>query len=101
MGQRQLDSDQVGSEVYAQAAQFGWMPSDDVIIHAAGPEHGAAILNAHRDMQEAKSDLQDAQLGYFGKAAAAIKASNYDPGVADVLLQHAASEPEFADHVNQ
>src|SRR5262249_15758263 len=66
-----------------------------------GPEHGAAILNAHRDMQMAKSDLQDAQLGYFGKTAAAIKASNYNPGVADILLQHAAGEPELAEQANQ
>lgn len=100
MRQGQLDSNQVGSDVYSQAPQIGQMPSDDEIINAAGPEHGAAILNAHRDIQEAKSDLHDAKLSYFGKAAAAIKASNYDPGVADILLQHAAGEPEFADQAN-
>jgi hypothetical protein len=97
----QLDSDQVGSDVYAQPPQIGQMPGDDEILDAAGPAHGEAILNAHRDMLKAKSDLQEAQLGYFDKTAAAIQASNYDPGVADVLLQHAAGEPEFADQANQ
>lgn len=101
IGRGQLDGDQVSSDVYAQAPRIVQMPSDDEIINAAGPEHGEAILNAHRDMQEARADVQNAQLKYFGETAAAIKASNYDPNVADILLQHAAGEPEFADQVDQ
>src|SRR5258708_26259892 len=102
-GQGQYGRDEAGpSGVYAQAPPSGEAgPSDDDVINAAGPEHGEAILNAHRDMQDAKADLQDAHLAYLGKTAEAIKASNYDPDVAAVLFQHVAGQPEFADHVSK
>src|SRR5258708_12704112 len=102
-GQGQYGRDQAGpSDVYAQAPPSGQAgPSDDDVINAAGPEHGEAILNAHRDVQEAKANVQDAHLAYLGKTAEAIKASNYDPDVAAVLFQHVAGQPEFAAHVNQ
>src|SRR5258708_33215399 len=100
-GPDQYGGDQAGSDAYAQAPPIGQMPSDDDVINAAGPEHGEAILNAHRDVQQSKADLQDAQLNYLGKTAEAIKAADYHPGVAAVLLQHVGGEPDFADHVNQ
>ena len=100
-GPGQFGGDQAGSDAYAQAPPIGQGPSDDDVINAAGPEHGEAILNAHRDVQEAKANVQDAHLAYLGKTAEAIKASNYDPDVAAVLFQHVAGQPEFAAHVNQ
>src|SRR5258707_2328954 len=99
--QDQYGSGQAGSDVYGQAPPIGQGPSDDDVINAAGPEHGAAILNAHRDVQQSKADLQDAQLNYLGKTAEAIKAADYHPGVAAVLLQHVGGDPDFAAHVNQ
>src|SRR5258708_24059653 len=101
-GPEQYGSDQAGSDVYAQAPPIGQAgPSDDDVMNAAGPEHGAAILDAHRDVQQSKADLQDAQLNYLGKTAEAIKAADYHPGVAAVLLQHVGGDPDFAAHVNQ
>src|SRR5258708_19770207 len=101
-GPDQYGSDQAGSDVYAQAPPIGQAgPSDDDVMNAAGREHGAAILDAHRDVQQSKADLQDAQLAYLGKTAEAIKVAHYHPGVADVLLQHVGGDPDFADHVNQ
>src|SRR5258708_17201697 len=101
-GPDQYGSDQAGSDVYAQAPPIGQAgPSDDDVMNAAGREHGAAILDAHRDVQQSKADLQDAQLAYLGKTAEAIKAADYHPGVAAVLLQHVGGDPDFADHVNQ
>ena len=99
--QGQFGGDQAGSDVYGQAPPIGQMPSDDDVMNAAGPEHGEAILNAHRDVQQSKADLQDAQLNYLGKTAEAIKAADYHPDVAAVLFQHVGGDPDFADHVNQ
>src|SRR5258707_8699656 len=99
--QDQYGSGQAGSDVYGQAPPSGQMPSDDDVMNAAGPEHGAAILDAHRDVQQSKADLQDAQLNYLGKTAEAIKAADYHPGVAAVLLQHVGGDPDFAAHVAQ
>src|SRR5258707_5757067 len=100
--QGQFGGDQAGSDVYGQAPPIGQAgPSDDDVINAAGPEHGAAILNAHRDVQQSKADLQDAQIAYLGKTAEAIKAADYHPDVAAVLLQHVGGDPDFAAHVNQ
>src|SRR5258707_1115546 len=100
-GPDQYGSDQAGSDVYGQAPPSGQMPGDDDVINAAGPEHGAAILDAHRDVQQSKADLQDAQLNYLGKTAEAIKAADYHPDVAAVLFQHVAGQPEFSAHVAQ
>jgi hypothetical protein len=101
IGQGQLDSDQVGREVNAQAPEVGQMPSDEDVINAAGLKYGPEILNAHNDMQQAKSDLDDARMAYLARGAEAIKASNYDPRVAGIVLGHMGGEREFADHVNQ
>src|SRR5258708_22836896 len=78
-GQGQYGSDQAGSDAYGQAPPSGQMPSDDDVINAAGPEHGAAILDAHRDVQQSQAYLRDAQLNYLGKTAEAIKAAHYQP----------------------
>jgi hypothetical protein len=101
IGQGQLDSDQVGRVVNPQAPPVEQMPSHEDVINAAGLKYGPEILNAHNDMQQAKSDLDDARMAYLVRGAEAIKASNYDPRVAGVVLGHIGGEPEFADHVNQ
>lgn len=106
--QQQMANEKSVRDLYNKAAQTGQTPSDADVMSAAGPRYGAEILKAHQDLQKSRTDLQNAQadyqgksLDYFGSLANSIKASGYDPQVADTLLQHAASQPGFGSQAGQ
>jgi hypothetical protein len=106
--QQQIARENAARALASQAAQPPQAPSVADIIRAVGASNGDKIFKAHRQLQNSQVWLQNMQanyqsksLDYLGALANSVKASGYNPQVADILLQHAASQPGFGPRAAQ
>ena len=106
--QQQIARENAARALASQAAQTAQVPSVADIIRAVGASNGAKIFKAHRELQNSQvllqnkqADYQSKSLDYLGMLANSVKASGYSPQVADILLQHAASQPGFGPRAAQ
>lgn len=99
-GQPKFDTDALTKSLSAQG--YG-SQVPEVLKHVTDFQQSQATLRkTNQDIADSQQKMQVAQTDMMGSVGAAIKAANYDPGLADTFLQHfEMNNPQSRAQVDQ